>query len=104
MDLILKYLHPLKPRVSGLCGKVFYRVVSVGRCQKLPPCLTKAMPAGSKTDPLLPKSKPNSPGISVSGVTDFRRGKKTSPAKHQLQPEKGGRLYEKDKPYRQQGQ
>ena len=38
-------------------------------CQKLPPCPTEAIPASSKTDPLLAKAKPSSDGSSASGIT-----------------------------------
>ena len=44
-------------------------VASVRSCQKLPPCLTEPMPAGSKTDPLLAKAEPISNGGSTSGIT-----------------------------------
>jgi len=51
-------------------------VASVRSCEKLPPCLTEPVPAGSKTDPPLAKAKPISDGGSASVVTDLRRGRK----------------------------
>jgi len=65
----------------GLCGKVLVRgeaigVVSVRSCEKLPPCLIKPVPAGSKMDSLLAKAKPFSDGGSASVRTYLRRGKK----------------------------
>jgi len=47
----------------------------VRSCEKLPPCLIKPMPAGSKMDPSLAKSKPSSDGRSASEITQLRRGK-----------------------------
>jgi len=47
-------------------------VASVRRCEKLPPCLIKPVPAGSKTDPLLCKAKPISKVAPV--ITYLRRG------------------------------
>jgi len=46
----------------------------VQSCEKLPPCLIKPVPAGSKTDASLAKAKPISDGGSVSGTTYLRRG------------------------------
>jgi len=40
-------------------------VASVRSCEKLPPCLIKPVPAGSKTNPPLAKAKP----ISNNGDT-----------------------------------
>jgi len=61
----------------GLRGKVLvaggYRG---GFCEKLPPCLIKPVPAGSKTDPPLPKAEPISDGGSASVITDLRKGRK----------------------------
>jgi len=51
-------------------------VASVRSCEKLPPCLIKPVPAGSKTDPPLAKAKPLSNGGSASGITYLRRGRK----------------------------
>jgi len=51
-------------------------VASVRSCRKLPPCLIRPVPDGSKTDLLLPKAKPISDGGSTSGITYFRRGRK----------------------------
>jgi len=48
----------------------------VRSCEKLPPCLIKPVPAGSKTDPLLAKAKPISDGGSASGITHLRKGRK----------------------------
>jgi len=73
----------------GLRGKVLVGgaaigVVSVRSCQKLPPCLIKPVPAGSKTDPPLAKAKPISDGGSASGITYLRKGrKKTSAVRRQ---------------------
>jgi len=44
-------------------------VASVRSCGKLPPCLIKSVPAGSKMDPLLAKARPISDGGSASGIT-----------------------------------
>lgn len=48
---------------------------SVRSCQKLPPCLTESIPAGSKTEPLLAKVEPITGDSSASGMADLRRGK-----------------------------
>jgi len=66
--------------VLGLRGKVLVvggatKVATVRSCQKLPPCLTEPMPAGSKTDPPLAKAKPFSNGRAY-GITYLRRWKK----------------------------
>ena len=53
-------------------------MASVRSCQKLPLCLIGPMPAGSKMDPLLAKAEPISDSGSASGITDLRRGKKTT--------------------------
>jgi len=53
-------------------------VASVRSCQKLPQCLIKPVPAGSKMDPPLAKAKPISDGGSASGITYLRRGGKTT--------------------------
>ena len=53
-------------------------MASVRSCKKLPPCLIKPVPAGSKMDPLLAKTKPIRVGGSASGITKLRKGiKKT---------------------------
>ena len=44
-------------------------VASVRSCKKLPPCLIKPVPAGSKMDPPLAKAKPISDGGSTSVIT-----------------------------------
>ena len=44
-------------------------VASVRSCEKLPPCLIKPVPAGSKMDPPLAKAKPISNGGSTSMIT-----------------------------------
>jgi len=51
-------------------------VASVRSCQKLPPCPTEPVPAGSRIDPPLAKAKPISDGGSSSGTTYLRRGEK----------------------------
>jgi len=55
----------------------------VRSCEKLPPCLIKPVPAGSKTDPLLAKAKPVSNGGSASVITYLRRGRKKTAVKQQ---------------------
>jgi len=65
----------------GLRGKVLVAegavwVASVISCEKLPPYLIKPVPAGSKTDPPLPKAKPISNGGSTSVITFLRKGRK----------------------------
>lgn len=47
-----------------------------GFYEKLPSCPMESMPAGSKTNPLLPKAKPISYDGAASGVTELRRGGK----------------------------
>jgi len=66
----------------GLHGKVLVvggaiRVASVRSCQKLPLCLIKPVPAGSKRDPPLAKAEPISNSGSASVRTYLRRGRKT---------------------------
>jgi len=51
-------------------------VASVRSCKKLPPCLIKPVPAGSKMDLLLTKAKPVSDGCSASVITYLRSGEK----------------------------
>jgi len=51
---------------------------SVRSCEKLPPCLIKPVPAGSKMDPLVPKAEPVSDGGSASGVKYLRTGETKS--------------------------
>jgi len=51
-------------------------VASVRSCEKLPPCLIKPVPAGSKTDSLLAKAKAISNGGSASVIMYLRRGRK----------------------------
>jgi len=53
----------------------------VSSCEKLPPCLIKPVPAGSKMDPLLPKAEPISNGGSASVITYLRKGRKNSVVK-----------------------
>jgi len=59
----------------GLRGKVLvaggrgYRGGFCESCEKLPPCLIKLVPAGSKMDPPLAKVKPISDGGSASVIT-----------------------------------
>jgi len=45
------------------------RAASDRTCQKLPLCLTEPVPASSKTDLLLAKTKPVSDGGRASGIT-----------------------------------
>jgi len=49
----------------------------VRSCEKLSPCLTESVPAGSKTDPPLAKAKPISDGGSTAVIMYLRRGLKT---------------------------
>jgi len=72
----------------GLHGKVLVAggaigVASVRSCQKLPPCLIKPVPAGSKMDPPLAKAKPSSDGGSASVITYLRKGRKQTAEKLQ---------------------
>ena len=53
------------------------------------------MPAGSRTDPPLPKAEPISNGGSASGITDLRKGKEVT-GEQQLQPERGVRRCERN--------
>ena len=50
-------------------------VTSVRSCKKLPLCLIKPVPAGSKTDPPLAKAKPISDSGSTSVITYLRWAK-----------------------------
>ena len=50
-------------------------MASVRRCQKLPLCPIKSMPAGSMTDAPLAKAEPISNSGSASGIPYLRRGK-----------------------------
>jgi len=70
----VQYLFPNKIVVTGLCGTVLVVGGSIGvapvrSCEKLPSCLIKPVPAGSKTDSLLAKAKPISNVGSASGIT-----------------------------------
>ena len=58
-------------------------MASVRSYKKLPPCLIKPVPAGSKTDPPLAKAKPISDGGSASGTTFLRRGRKKAAVRRQ---------------------
>jgi len=60
-------------------------VASVSRCEKLPPRLIKPVPAGSKTDLLLAKTKPISNGGSACVITYLRKGRKNSAVRWQLE-------------------
>jgi len=51
-------------------------VTSLRSCEKLPPCLIKPAPAGSKMDPLLVKAKPISDSGNASVITYLRKGRK----------------------------
>ena len=53
---------------GGFCGKLL----------EASPCLIEPVPAGYKTDLLLAKTEPISDSGSASGITDLRRGKKSS--------------------------
>ena len=53
-------------------------------CEKLPPCLTKPVPASSKMDTPLAKAKTIIDGGSTSGITDLRRGRKKNAVRRQL--------------------
>jgi len=57
----------------------------VRRHQKLPPCLTEEVSAGSKVDSLLAKAEPISNVVTVSVTTYLRRGNNTA----QLQLKEG---------------
>jgi len=48
-------------------------VASVRSCKKLPPCVIKPVPAGSKMDPPLTKAKPISDGGGASVITYLRK-------------------------------
>jgi len=62
-------------------------VTSVSSCEKLPSCLTKPVLGGSKTDPLLARTKPISDGGNASVITYLRRGRKKTVVKRQLERE-----------------
>lgn len=51
-------------------------LAAVKSSQKLPPCLTKLMPAGSRMDLPLAKAKPIRNGGTTFGITWLRRGQK----------------------------
>jgi len=62
----------------GLRGKFLVAAGAIGMaavrsCEKLPPCLIKPVPAGSKMGPLLAKTKPTSNGGSGSVITYVRK-------------------------------
>jgi len=70
----------------GLHGKVLVvggaiGVASVRSCEKLPPCLIKPVPAGSKMDPPPPKAKPISNSGSTSVITYLRKERKKTAVK-----------------------
>jgi len=52
-------------------------VASVRSCEKLPPCLTQPLSAGTKTDPLLAKAERISESSGASVITYLRKGRKT---------------------------
>lgn len=54
---------------SGFGSEGTTGVVSVRNCQKLPPCPTESMPAGSRVDPLLAEADPISNSGSCSLIT-----------------------------------
>jgi len=60
---------------QGFCSGGAIGVNSVRSCEKLPPCLIKPVPAGSKTELLLAKAKPISENGNTSVITDVRRGR-----------------------------
>ena len=73
--------HSVLHGVMGLRGKALVAggaigVASVRSCEKLPPSLIKPVPANSKTDPPLPRSKAVSDGGSTPGITYLRKGRK----------------------------
>jgi len=72
-----------KVLIAGGGGGRAIGVASVRSCRKLPPCLIKPVPAGSKTDLLLAKAKPVSDGGSASVITYLRRGRKKTMVKQQ---------------------
>jgi len=61
-------------------------VVSVRSCEKLPPCVIKPVPDGSKMNPPLAKAKPISDSGSASVITYLRRGRKKTEVKPQSSP------------------
>jgi len=67
----------------GLQGKVLVvweviGVASVRSCEKVPPCLIKPVPTGSKRDLSLAKAKTISDGGSASLITYLRWGRKNN--------------------------
>ena len=60
---------------QGFDSGVSAEVASMRRLQKLPPCQTEPVPAGSKTAPPLPKAESISDVGSVSVTTYLRKGK-----------------------------
>jgi len=72
---LLRYIGVFAWQGFGSGGAIGW--VSARSCEKLPPCLIKPVPAGSKTDPLPAKAKPISNGGSASVTTYLRRGKKS---------------------------
>ena len=83
--------------VLGLHGNVWVAEAATGvasprSCQKLPLCLTEAVPAGSKTDLLLAKAKTVCNGGNASVITHLRRGEKPA----QLKWERGVRIHERN--------
>jgi len=70
-------------------------VAAVRSCEKLPPCLIKSVPAGSKMDPPLPKAKPFSDGASAVVLTYLRRGRKKTAIKWQWNRERSEMMSKK---------
>ena len=68
---------------QGIGSRGAIGVASMRSCEKLPPCLIKLVPDGSKTDLLLAKVKPNSNSGSASVITCLRSGRKKTAAKKQ---------------------
>jgi len=76
-----KYVNTISDDSYGFAWQAFGSertkgVASVRSCEKLPLCLIKPVPAGSKTDPPLPKAKPIRDGGSISVIIYLRRGRK----------------------------
>jgi len=67
----------------------------VRSCEKLPLCLTKPTPAGSKMDLTLAKAEPSSNVHSTSVITYLRRGRKKTEVKQQSR-ERGVRQCERN--------
>jgi len=78
--VFLTLLKIIYTSVLGLRGKVLVAggatgMTAVRSCWKLPLCPIEPVPDGSKTDPLLVKTKPISEGGSTSVIMYLRSGK-----------------------------